>query len=206
MSTRRLLHLACCIPMLAATGCQMLRPHPSPSENQSTVALNTAAPTTGRTVIVRTRVSDNRIAGIVLIANNIDISYAQLAPSRAMSPDVQTFARHLTADHASMNATLNDILSRMDMLARDDSIGLAMRDGSRERRAQLEAIKGSLFDRGYVATEVQYHREMLDLIDNLLLPSASSTELRQYLAWLRPTERAHLAAAEQLLTTLTARQ
>jgi putative membrane protein len=195
-STRRIRQLACCLPLLVATGCQAIRPRPA--------ALDVAPP--GETIVVRTRVGDAAIAGIVLIANNIGISYAQLAPSRTTNPDVLVLARRMTADHASMNATLADLLSRLDIATRDDSIGMAMRDASIDRRAQLEPTRGGLFDRGYVATEVQYHRETLDLLDNLLLPSASRGELRQYLTWLRPTERAHLAAAEQLLTTLTARQ
>jgi putative membrane protein len=195
-STRPFRRLACCLPLLAATGCQVIRPRP--------MALNLVPDS--HTVVVRTRVNDGSIAGIVMIANNIDISYAQLAPSRAANPDVQVFARRMTADHAGMNAMLADLLPHMDIAAHNDSIGMAMRDASIDRRAQLETTRGALFDRGYAATEVQYHREMLDLIDNLLLPSASHGELRQYLTALRPTERAHLAAAEQLLTTLTARQ
>jgi putative membrane protein len=195
-SIHRFLKIACSLPLLASAGCQVIRPR--------AMALQLAPESSS--VVVRARVADDQIAGIVLIANNIDISYAQLVPSRAASPDVQVLARRLTADHAGMNAILEDLLPRLDVAARNDSIGLRMRDVSGERRAQLEAIRGGQFDRGYAATEVQYHREMLDLIDHLLLPSVSQGELRRYLTSLRPTERAHLAAAEQLLTTLTARQ
>src|SRR6059058_5359106 len=45
------------------------------------------------------RISEGNIVAIILAANNTDLSYARLAPSRARSAAVKTFAQRMTTDH-----------------------------------------------------------------------------------------------------------
>jgi putative membrane protein len=119
---------------------------------------------------------------------------------------VRTFAARIRTDHGSLAASLGDLASRLDMVAEDDPAGTALRDASVARRDALGALRGPAFDMAYVDVELQSHRELLRVIDEVLLPSTRGGELREYVAALRPVEMAHVAHAEQLRATLEARR
>ena len=61
---------------------------------------------------------DPNIAAIVLAANNTDISYARLAPSRAQSPAVKEFAAQMLTDHTGVNRLVSDLLVRTSWIRR----------------------------------------------------------------------------------------
>jgi putative membrane protein len=166
----------------------------------------TAPSTQSATSAGATRVSDEHVAGIALMANNVEIGYALLAAVRATDADVKAYAARMHTDHTSLNATLTDLLSVLDVDARDDPAGIALRESSIPRSQRLRGLSGHAFDVAYVDLDVQSHREMLDVIDRVLRPSVDRRELREYVASLRPAVAAHLAHAEQLRATLAARR
>jgi putative membrane protein len=66
-------------------------------------------------------------------------------------------------------------------------------------------MSGRAFDSAYVSMELDRHRAILAMIDDVLLPRARSAELRELLASTRPIIAAHVAHAEQLQATLARR-
>ena len=149
------------------------------------------------------RLSDGNIVAIILAANNTDLSYARLVPSRARSADVKAFAQRMTTDHTILNARVSDIAMRNGITAEDDITSLDFRDRSASRRDILRELEGARFDSTYAANEVQYHQELLSAINTLLAPSARNSELREFAGNLRPAVTAHLAHAEQMRAALT---
>ena len=142
---------------------------------------------------------------MVLAANNTDISYARLVPSRAQTPAVKEYATQMLADNNGVNRVMNDLLARINLNPEDNAASLSFRDESAARRDQLRATEARAFDATYMANEVTYHTKLLASIDNTLLPSARSPELRQLLTSIRPAVAAHLAHAQQLQAGLAAR-
>jgi putative membrane protein len=149
--------------------------------------------------------SENAVASLVLLANNAQRSSAELAAVRSARPDVQTLARRVATDHASLNDRFTALLDRIDLAPAEDAAGAAFRDRSLALQGQLRAADARSFDSTYVALQVQSLRERRDLIEQQLMPNARRPELRQYLAELRPAVSAHLASAEQVQATLAAR-
>lgn len=141
-----------------------------------------------------------------MIANNVEIGYATLAPDRAADADVQAFAARMRTDHVSLNRTLTELTADLRLTARDDPAGIALRDSSAVHRARLRAMSGRAFDVAYADLMVRSHQELLGLIDRVLAPAATRGELREYLTTLRPVVTAHLAHAELLRATLAARR
>jgi putative membrane protein len=66
----------------------------------------------------------------------------------------------------------------------------------------LKHLEGAAFDAAYAENEVQFHTELLTVIDIGLLPNARNPELREFLTQLKPAIRAHLAHAEQMRASL----
>ena len=150
--------------------------------------------------------SDAQVAGVVLLANNVEESYAALAATRAVDPDVRSFAQRMATDHGALNAMLDELLGRLELSPRDDAAGLALRDSSAARRDRLAALPRASFDAAYVDVELRSHAELLRVVDDLLVPSASAPALHEYVVTLRPVITAHVAHAEQVRATLAERR
>jgi putative membrane protein len=142
--------------------------------------------------------SDGRTVGMFLMANDVNLSFAKVAYSAAESDDVKSFARRVLTDHTQIVATIRALIADQDVSPSDDSAGEDLRDLSTLQRDSLRALTGRAFDSTYVAMELDRHRAMLSMIDDVLLPRARSAELREMLASTRPIIAAHVAHAEQL--------
>lgn len=149
--------------------------------------------------------SDGRTVGMLLMANDVNLSFAKVAYANAESDDVKSFARRMLTDHTQIVATIRSLIADADVSPSDDSAGEDLRDLSTLQRDSLRALTGHAFDSTYVAMELDRHRAMLSMIDDVLLPRARSAELREMLASTRPIIAAHVAHAEQLQASLAKR-
>ena len=61
---------------------------------------------------------------------------------------------------------------------------------------------GAGFDRAYIDHEVRYHQQVLDALDNTLIPGAQNAELKALLQQVRPNVAAHLERAKSIQTSL----
>lgn len=149
--------------------------------------------------------SDGRTVGMFLMANDVDLSFAQMAYANAASDEVKAFARRMLTDHTQLVSSMRALVDEQDMSPSDDMAGRDLRDISTVQRDSLRALTGRAFDSTYVAMELDRHRAMLTMIDDVLLPRARGSELRELLASTRPVIAAHVAHAEQLQATLRKR-
>jgi putative membrane protein len=149
--------------------------------------------------------SDGRTVGMLLMTNDVNLSFAKIAYAGASSDDVKNFARRMLTDHTQIILTIRSLVATQDMTPSEDNAGRDLRDFATLQRDSLRALTGRAFDSTYVAMELDRHRAMLSMIDDVLLPRARSTELREMLASTRPIIAAHVAHAEQLQATLARR-
>lgn len=146
--------------------------------------------------------SDSEITGILLAANNTDISYAQLVSMRAQTQAVKDFAARMLTDHTGANARVNDLLSTADITPKESGTSLDLRDESAMKRDVLRELSGRAFDTTYIVNEIDYHTRLLASIDATLLPAARDPQLKQLIMGLRPTVAEHLTQAQQLRATM----
>lgn len=149
--------------------------------------------------------SDGRTIGMFLMSNDVDLSFAQIAYANAESDEVKAFARRMLTDHSQLVATMRALIDERGMSPSDDDAARELRDMSTLQRDSIRALSGRAFDSTYVAMELERHRAILSMIDDVLLPRARSSELRELLASTRPIIAAHVAHAEQLQETLRKR-
>ena len=149
--------------------------------------------------------NDGRTAGMFLMANDIELSFAKIAYAKASSDEVKVFARRMLTDHTQMIEGTRAVLASQSFEPSDDQAGRDLRDLATLQRDSLRAITGRAFDSTYVAMELQRHQEMLSIIDDVLLPRARNDQLRDLLASMRPIVSAHIAHAQQLRATLARR-
>jgi putative membrane protein len=143
-------------------------------------------------------ISEANVVAVILAANNTDLSYARMVASRAKSPAVRAFAQRMLTDHTTFNAHVTEIAQHLDIRPEDNATSLEYRDYSAQRRDMLRNLEGATFDATYAQNEIQFHTDLLLVIDEVLGPNTRTPELREFLVQFKPAMSAHLAHAEQM--------
>jgi putative membrane protein len=147
-------------------------------------------------------VNDAQIASIVVTANQVDIDAGNLAKTKAVSPDVKSFAQLMVTDHTGVNKSAGDLAAKLGVTPQDNPTSQSLKAGGAKNLATLQALSGAAFDKAYVDHEVAYHQQVLDAVDKTLIPSAKNAELKALLVKVRPAFVAHLEHAKHLRSSL----
>lgn len=108
----------------------------------------------------------------------------------------------MIADHTAVNEQAAALAQRLGVTPQGNDVSASLRDDANAARAQLQALRGSAFDRAYMEREVAYHQAVLDALDTVLIPGASNAELKALLTGVRPAIVAHLEHARMLRASL----
>jgi putative membrane protein len=147
--------------------------------------------------------TDPQIAAIVVTANQVDIDAGKLAESKAHSKDVRDFAKLMITDHAGVNKSATDLVTRLHVTPEPNATSESLKKGGDENLANLRNLKGHAFDKAYIDHEVAYHEAVLAAVDKTLIPNAQNAELKALLVKVRPAFVAHLEHAKHLAATLS---
>lgn len=147
-------------------------------------------------------VNDAQIASIVVTANQVDIDAGKLASSRATNPEVKSFGELMITDHASVNKSAVDLVTKLKVTPEDNPTSQSLKAEGEKNLAHLKTLKGAAFDKAYVDHEVAYHQQVIDAIDKVLIPGATNEELKALLVKVRPAFVAHLEHAQRLQSSL----
>jgi putative membrane protein len=149
--------------------------------------------------------TDPQIAAIVVAANSVDISAAKIAKSKTKNKDVKQFAETMIHDHTASNKQATDLCKKLKVKPEDNPTSKGLTDGGKENEANLKKLKGAEFDKAYVDHEVAYHQQVLDAINNTLIPNAKNADLKDLLEKTAPVIQAHLDHAKKLQGDLAAK-
>jgi putative membrane protein len=146
--------------------------------------------------------TDPQIAHIVVTANQIDVDAGKLARSKSKNKEVRAFAQQMITDHTAVNKQAGALAKKLGVKPEDNDTSKALKKGAQQNIANLKKLKGAPFDKAYVDHEVDYHQQVLDAIDKVLVPSADNAELKGLIEKVRPAIAAHLEHARHLQGTL----
>jgi putative membrane protein len=144
--------------------------------------------------------NDAQIAAIVVAANQIDIDAGKLAESKSPNPEVKAFAHRLIGEHTDVNKQATDLATKLKITPEESTISKALKSDAKRNTERLKKLSGKDFDKLYVADEVAFHQQVLNTVDNKLLPNAQNEELKALLVKVRPALVAHQEHAEKLLS------
>lgn len=200
--TVRRLALSLLIPGAACARLHHASPDASPVMLQGSPVAPTSAvpasPSNPSGIQKRLLPTDANVAGILLAAGNTDVSYAQLAATRAKSPAVKAFAERMLRDNANINQLVLDLSAAIDLSPAECEASLDYRDQSAALRDVLRGLHGHDFDITYITNEVAHHKQLLSSIEEVLAPASRNPRLKQLVSNLRPAVAAQLAQAEEV--------
>lgn len=142
--------------------------------------------------------NDAQIAAIVTAANDDDIDAGKMAEKQTKNADVKTFAKQMVTDHTAVNKEAKELCKKLKVKPAENETSKALKKQGKDAMALLKKMKGAEFDKAYVDHEVAFHQQVLDTIDNVLVPNAQNAELKDMIVKTRPTIAEHLQHAKML--------
>jgi putative membrane protein len=125
--------------------------------------------------------TDPQIAHIAYTAGVIDIAAARQALAKASNKDVKAFTEDMVRDHEAVNQQALALVKKLNVTPEDNDTSRALSKQAADKLAELTKLKGTEFDKAYVANEVAYHKAVDGALETSLIPSASNAELKSLL-------------------------
>jgi putative membrane protein len=179
------------------------------SQSGSTGAMGGSYGSTGTTGTTSTMggsmdvstLSDGQLAAVLQAINQGEIQQAQLAESRAQSPEVKKLAQHMMTAHQNMQTKAQAMMSRLQLTPSDNAVSQQIQTDAQNDLSTLQSMRGREFDRDYVQAQIKGHNQAIEMLDRMI-PTVKSPEMKTELMNLRPKLQAHLQEAERVQSTM----
>jgi putative membrane protein len=142
--------------------------------------------------------TDPEIASVAVVANQVDISYAQIAKSKSKDADIIKFAQTMASDHQAVINQAAALVKKLGVTPKDNEVSQKLSADAEKTRKSLNLKTGKSFDKAYIDNEVAYHKAVISTVENVLIPQTQNTELKDLLQNVVPTLKAHLEHAEMV--------
>jgi len=140
--------------------------------------------------------SDANIAAALVAANDIDVQNGQLAQSKARSSAVKQFAQMMVSTHSAAKTKTTQLTGQIGISPEPNDMISQLQMQANAKRDSLRSLSGANFDRAYMDGEIAMHQQVLDLIDQQLLPNAQNADLKALVQQMRPVIAQHLDHAK----------
>jgi putative membrane protein len=144
---------------------------------------------------------DPTIVAIFDAANTWDIETGRLAEKKGTTKDVRDFAAMLVHDHAMVRQQGRDLAKKLGVTPTPPK-DFAMAKDHADAMKRLREAKGKEFDRVFLENEVQFHKAVIDAVNQTLLPAIQNQQLKDLVTRVAPAFQAHMQAAQQKLDAL----
>ncbi len=144
------------------------------------------------------KLSDAEVAMVAVVANQIDISYAEIAKKKARNKEVKKFAETMLNDHNSVLGLAGELAKKLGVTPKANAVSKSLLEGAEKIKKDLMSKKGKDFDRYYIDNEVAYHEAVIGAVEGLLIPETENKELRDLLKTAVPIFKTHLKHAKSV--------
>ena len=149
------------------------------------------------------KLTDPEIASVAVMANQVDIDYADLAKKKSKDAEILKFAETMSTDHKAVIDQAVALVTKLNVTPKDNMISKMLQDGAKLTKKFLDGKSGRAFDQAYIDNEVVYHKSVIALLESRLIPEASNSELKDLLQNLLPAFKSHLGHAEMIQKKFT---
>lgn len=144
------------------------------------------------------QLSDPEIASVAVVANQNDISYAEIALQRSSNKAVREFANTMVKDHNSVIDQAVALVGRLNVTPEDNDLSKALTTQAEETVKTLNTVSKSNFDKTYIDNEVAYHEAVINAVKTVLIPDSQNEDLRELLEGVLPVLEVHLEHAKMV--------
>ena len=139
--------------------------------------------------------SDAEVAFIAVVANQIDINYADIAKQRSKNADIVRFAETMISDHEAVIAQATALVKKLGIVPKENAVSQKLLADAQNTRKALRSKSGRAFNKAYIDNEVAYHKAVIAAVEGLLIPETDNNELKELLQNVVPALKTHLEHA-----------
>jgi len=142
--------------------------------------------------------SDSEVASVAVVANQIDISYAEIALKKSKNKEILDFAKRMITDHNAVIEQAVTLVTKLSVTPEDNAVSQSLSEGAEKTKKTLRKATRKEFDKLYIDNEVAYHKAVIAAVRDLLIPESDNGELKGLLEAVLPALEAHLGHAEMV--------
>jgi putative membrane protein len=142
--------------------------------------------------------SDAQIAQILQTVDTGEIEQAQLALSRASSPAAKQYAQMMIDEHSMSKQEGMQLAAQSGMNPSPSATSNQLQMKASQLTEQLRNADAASFDQLYMQGQLRQHQEVLNMITDKLMPSASDPALRQQLTKTQALVQRHIDHAQDM--------
>ncbi|HEX7193018.1 MAG TPA: DUF4142 domain-containing protein [Thermoanaerobaculia bacterium] len=148
-----------------------------------------------------TDMSSADMAAVLFAANRGEMDQATVAYPKLVDASVRNFAQMMIDDHAKALTNTSKLMAANKIVAHEEAKdAVAIREKSKELIKNFQTAQGNL-DRNYLVSQIEEHQQLIDLLDQKLIPS-SRGDVLTLMQETRFTVQSHLERAKFILSTL----
>ncbi|HYC86554.1 MAG TPA: DUF4142 domain-containing protein [Chryseosolibacter sp.] len=144
------------------------------------------------------KLSDAEVASVAVVANQIDIAYADIAREKSTNAEILKFAETMTNDHRAVISQAGALVKKLGVTPQDNDVSRKLLSDAEKTKKDLRAKSDAEFNRAYIDNEVAYHKAVIAAVEGLLIPETENAELKTLLQNILPALKTHLAHAEMV--------
>ncbi len=137
--------------------------------------------------------SDETIMAIFDQANTVDIWIGRVGLMKGHSPEVKQLAQMVVTDHQVVQQMGRD-LAKAEAIVPAPPINDQSAKDLADTIKLLQSKEGKAFDEAYLKREITFHQNVIDAINNTLLPSIENPKFKELLLKVLPGFKHHLKA------------
>jgi putative membrane protein len=169
-----------------------------PPVTSTLAAANMVADNAGAPAPMAQPLSEEQVLGVLHVANAGEIDQGKLAQTKARDARVKKFAAMMVKDHSEAQKSGMTVARKTNLKPETSPTSQSLETNVTTAITTLKAETPADFDKEYVDTQVKEHQDLLDMIDQKLMASATNADLKGYLTEVRATVAMHLQHAQEL--------
>ena len=144
------------------------------------------------------KLSDAEVASIAVVANQIDIAYADIAKEKSKDAEILKFAETMASDHNAVIKQAAALVKKLGVTPKDNDVSKKLLADAETTKKALRTKSGKEFNKAYIDNEVAYHKAVIGAVEGLLIPETENGELKALLQNILPALKTHLGHAEMV--------
>jgi putative membrane protein len=138
------------------------------------------------------------ILEIVATLDRGEIEQAEVARTKATDARVTAYAEQLFQEHTRAKHRDEQLAETSRWMPIESSLAEDLAGTNRQTLQTLKTADSAAFDELYIRGQIQQHQEVLDLLQNHLIPRADNPSLKAHLEESRAMVDGHLSKAKEI--------
>lgn len=168
----------------------------------STVAVFALTLGAGSVLAQPMKLTDAQVLGLIGTANDAEIAAGQVATTKGQNTAVKTYAAKMVAEHTAANVKLKALEVKSKINREESDTSKELKKNSDAMVDNLKNAKDADFDKAYIDGQVKMHQDLLNALDQNIIPNAQNADVKAFLQDVRAAVEAHLKEAQKIQTDL----